>query len=139
MPDIWTKRILCQWYCAISYIQYINQHMHSTKYNKIRIIKHVRVDTFHKLYFMIYNLLYFTECLCWFIYWILNWHHFNWTFLELNVGSLLLELSWGVTETQIILRITVNSLTLRYSECDGWQNKSKHSLFQCVSQICLRN
>jgi hypothetical protein len=119
MPDIWTKRILCYSYCAFSYIQYINQHMRSIKYNKIQIIKHVRVNTFHELYFMICTLLYFTECMCWFIYWILNRKHFNWTFLELNVGSVLLELSWTVTETWIILRITMNSLTtLRYSECD---------------------
>ena len=54
-------------YCTFSYIQYINQHMHSIKYNKIQITKHLRVDTFYKLYFMICTLLYFTERICWFL------------------------------------------------------------------------
>jgi hypothetical protein len=87
--------ILCYWYRALSYIHYINQHTQPIKQHTIHKIqfmktasaytlrcsgglpedatpvpKHVGVDTYHELHFMVCILVYFTECISWTIYWI---------------------------------------------------------------------
>ena len=66
------KYILCYSYCAFSYIQYINQQMHSIKYNKMQIISSWWISTpvtVTSTYIAFCIVLNFIEWMCRLIFW----------------------------------------------------------------------